>query len=124
MNLVDSSGWLEYLRDTDRADLFAEPIEQRDTLLVPVIALYEVHRVLSRALPPEAVAQCLDVMRLGRVLDITDRRAVAAAGVARRHKLAMADAMMYSLALELSATFWTQDVDYQGLPGVNFFAKS
>lgn len=62
-------------------------------------------------------------MRLGRVLEITDRRAVAAAGVAVKHRLAMADAMMYSLALELGATFWTQDVDYQGLPGVNYFAK-
>ncbi len=123
MNVVDSSGWLEYLRDTDRADLFAEPIEQRDTLLVPVIALYEVHRVLSRKVSPDAVAQCLNVMRLGRVLEITDHRAVAAANVARQHKLAMADAMMYSLALELGATFWTQDVDYQGLPGVNYFAK-
>lgn len=88
-----------------------------------MIALYEVHRVLGRQVPPDAVAQCLDVMRLGRVLDITYRRAVAAANVAQRHKLAMAEAMMYSLALELGATFWTQDVDYQGLPGVNYFAK-
>lgn len=123
MNLVDSSGWIEYLLDTKRADLFADPIEQRHTLLVPVIALYEVHKVLIRTVPPDAVVQCLDVMRLGRVLDITDRRAVAAAGLAQRHKLAMADAMMYSLALELGAIFWTQDVDYQGLPGVNYFAK-
>ena len=124
MNVVDSSGWIEYLLDTERADLFAPAIEQREQLLVPVIALFEVHRVLSRKVPPEAVAHCLDVMRLGRVLDITDRRAVAAADIAVRHRLAMADAMMYSLALELDATFWTQDVDYQGLPGVQWFAKS
>jgi predicted nucleic acid-binding protein len=82
-----------------------------------------VHKVLSRKVPTEAVTQCLDVMRLGRVLDITDRRAVAAASVAVKHRLAMADAMMYSLALELGATFWTQDVDYQGLPGVNYLAR-
>lgn len=123
MNIVDSSGWIEYLLDTDRADLFADPIEQRNTLVVPVIALFEVHKVLSRKVPADAVTQCLDVMRLGRVLDITDRRAVAAAGVAVQHRLAMADAMMYSLALELGATFWTQDADYQGLPGVNYFAR-
>jgi len=73
--------------------------------------------------PADAVAQCLNVMRLGRVLDITDRRAVAAASIAAKHRLAMADAMMYSLALELGATFWTQDVDYQGLPSVTYFAK-
>jgi predicted nucleic acid-binding protein len=123
MNIVDSSGWIEYLLDTDRADLFAGPIEQRNTLLVPVIALFEVYKVLSRKVPAEAVAQCLDVMRLGRVLEITDRRAVAAAEIATKHRLAMADAMMYSLALELGATFWTQDVDYQGLPSVNYFVK-
>jgi len=123
MNMVDSSGWIEYLLDTDRADLFAAPIEQRATLLVPVIALFEVHKVLSRKVPADAVAQCLKVMRLGRVLEITDRRAVAAAEIAAQHRLAMADAMMYSLALELGATFWTQDVDYQGLPSVTYFAK-
>ncbi len=124
MNIVDSSGWIEYLLDTERADLYAQAIEQRDKLLVPVIALFEVHKVLSRKVPPDVVAQCLDVMRLGRVLEITDRRAIAAANIALRHGLAMADAMMYSLAQELGATFWTQDVDYQGLPGVQWFAKA
>ena len=124
MNIVDSSGWIEYLLDTGRADLFAQPIEQRDKLLVPVIALYEVHKVLSRKVPPDVVQSCLDVMRLGRVLEITDRRAIAAANIALRHRLAMADAMMYGLAQEFDATFWTQDVDYQGLPGVQWFAKA
>ena len=121
--VVDSSGWIEYLLDTPRADLFAGPIEQRQHLLIPVIALFEVHKVLSRQLPPEPVKACLDVMRLGRVLDITAARAVAGADVSLRHKLAMGDALMYSLALEHGATFWTQDVDYQGLPDVRFFAK-
>ena len=124
MNVVDSSGWIEYLLDTPRADLFAEPIEQRADLLVPVIALYEVHKILSRKVPPDMVRTCLDVMRRGRVLELTDARAVAAAEVSTRHNLAMADAVMYSLALEHGATFWTQDIDYQGLPGVHCFAKS
>jgi predicted nucleic acid-binding protein len=124
MNLVDSSGWIEYLLDTERADLFAEPLEQRNILLVPVIALFEVHRVLSRKVLPEMVVKCLDVMRMGRVLEITDRRAIAAADLANRHRLAMADAMMYSLALEHGATFWTQDSDYQGLAGVQWFSKT
>lgn len=123
MNVVDSSGWIEFFLAGANGPKFKPVIEQRSTLLVPVIALFEVHKVLSRKVPLESVAQCLDVMRLGRVLPITDPRAVAAAGIAVKHRLAMADAMMYSLALELNATFWTQDVDYQGLPSVNYFAK-
>lgn len=123
MNLVDSSGWIEYLQDTPRADLFATAIEDRNHLLVPTIALFEVHRVLSRSLPADLVNRCVDVMRLGRVLDLTDARAVAASHIAAQHKLAMADAAMYAIALEFGAAFWTQDLDYQGLPGVRYQVK-
>jgi predicted nucleic acid-binding protein len=123
MNVVDSSGWIEYLKDTDRADLFAQAIEDRHALLVPTIALFEVHKVLSRSLPADLVERCLDVMRLGRVLDLTDARAIAASQVAVKHKLAMADAAMYSMAQEFGAAFWTQDVDYAGLDGVQYCAK-
>ncbi|MBK6593852.1 MAG: type II toxin-antitoxin system VapC family toxin [Burkholderiales bacterium] len=123
MNLVDSSGWIEFFLAGPNGPLFKPVVEQRNILLVPVIALFEVHKVLIRKVPPDGVLACLNVMRLGRVLDITDRRAVAAADIAIRHPLAMADAMMYSMALEHGAMFWTQDVDYQGLPGVHYFPK-
>ena len=89
MNVVDSSGWIEYLLDTPRALFFASAIEAQQHLLVPVIALYEVHKVLSRKLPPELTEECLNVMRLGRVLDLTDRRAVAASVAASSHGLAL-----------------------------------
>jgi predicted nucleic acid-binding protein len=124
MNLVDSSGWIEYLQDTPRADLFAAAIEDRHQLLVPTIALFEVHKILSRILPEDLIERCLDVMRMGRVLDLSDQRAIAASQVASRYRLAMADAAMYSMAREFEAEFWTQDVDYQGLPGVQYAPKS
>ena len=124
MNVVDSSGWVEYFQDTARADLFAAAIEARALLLVPTIALFEVHKVLSRSLSEDLVTRCLDVMRLGRVLDLTDKRAIAASKAARAHGLAFADAAMYSMAQEHDAKFWTQDIDYDGLPGAMYFAKA
>ena len=123
MNLVDSSGWIEFFRAGANGPVFKPVIEDRHHLLVPTIALFEVHKVLSRSLPADLVNQCLDVMRLGRVLDLTDERAIAASTIASRHRLAMADAAMYSLAQEFEATFWTQDVDYQGLDGVRYCPK-
>ncbi len=123
MNVVDSSGWIEYFFDSPRAELFATAIEERSKLLVPVVSIYEIYKVLSSKLPKGAVLSCLDVMRQGRVLDLTDARAIEAAGIARKHKLAMADAMMYSMAREFVATFWTQDVDYKGLPDVKYLEK-
>ena len=124
MNLVDSSGWIEFFQAGRNGPVFKPVIEDRHHLLVPTIALFEVHKVLSRKLTESLVNQCLDVMRLGRVLDLTDARAVAAAKASRRHNLAMADAAMYALAREFDATFWTQDVDYDGLPGVRYFSKT
>ena len=123
MNLVDSSGWIEFFKAGANGPVFKPVIEDRHHLLVPTIALFEVHKVLSRSLPADLVNQCLDVMRLGRVLDLTDERAIAASTIASRHRLAMADAAMYSLAQEFEATFWTQDVDYQGLDGVRYCPK-
>ena len=123
MNVVDSSGWIEFFKAGANGPLFKPVIEDRAALLVPTIALFEVHKVLSRKLSAEVVEQCLDVMRMGRVLDLTDRRAIAASQVASEHKLAMADAVMYAIAREFDATFWTQDVDYEGLDGVRYCAK-
>jgi predicted nucleic acid-binding protein len=123
MNVVDSSGWIEFFKAGPNGPVFKPVIEQRNLLLVPTIALFEVHKVLSRSLPEILINQCLNVMRLGRVLDLTDARAIAASNVASKHKLAMADAAMYVMALEFEATFWTQDVDYQGLGGVRYFPK-
>lgn len=124
MNVVDSSGWIEFFLAGPNGPLFKPVVEQRTQLIVPVIALYEVHKILSRVLPEVAIEQALNVMRLGRVIELTDHRAIAASITAAKHKLAMADAVMYSIALEHKATFWTQDIDYQGLPSVQFFAKT
>ncbi len=124
MNVVDSSGWIEFFRAGANGPVFKPVIEDRNHLLVPTISLFEVHRVLDRSLDTDLVTRCLDVMRLGRVLDLTDARAVAAAQIATRQKLVMADAAMYAMAREFGATFWTQDADYQGLDGVRFFAKA
>lgn len=58
MHLVNSSSWIEYLQNSPRADLFAAAIEDHYRQLVPTIALYEVHKILSRILPKAPPATC------------------------------------------------------------------
>ena len=123
MNVVDSSGWIEYFIDTVNADNFAPAIEKPTLLIVPALSFFEVHRYLSRNADAERRDQCLDVMRRGTTIELTQARAIAASNIAQKYKLAMADAVMYSIAQEFNATFWTQDVDYKDLPGVHFRAK-
>ena len=123
MNVVDASGWIEYFIGSAQAEFYAPSIEDASKLLVPALSLYEVHRYLSRNTSAAQRDACLDTMRQGQVVDLTDARAIAASEVAQKHKLAMADAVMYSIAREFNAIFYTQDSDYQGLPGVRYQAR-
>lgn len=52
MNVVDSSGWLEYLADGPNAQFFAPAVEDVAALVVPTISLYEVFKQ-RRPLRPE-----------------------------------------------------------------------
>jgi toxin FitB len=124
MNVVDSSGWIEFFLGSVEGRAYKPVIEQTAQLVVPALAIFEVHRFLSRSTNPVSRDACLDVMRRGTVVDITDARAIAASEAAQTHKLAMADAVMYSIAREFKADLWTQDVDYQGLAGVKFLPKA
>lgn len=124
MNVVDSSGWIEFFLGSVAGRAYKPVIEQTAQLVVPALAIFEVHRFLSRSTDAASRDACLDVMRRGAVLDITDARAIAASTAAQQHKLAMADAVMYSIAREFNATFWTQDVNYQGLADVKFLPKA
>lgn len=123
MNVVDSSGWIEYFVDTANADNFAPAIEKTALLIVPALSFFEIYRYLSRNADAQRRDECLDLMRRGTVVELTMARVIAASDIAQKHRLAMADAVMYSIAREFNAIFWTQDVDYKDLPGVSYHAK-
>ena len=44
MNVVDSSGWLEYFINGNNANFFARVIENTDEVLVPTISIFEVFK--------------------------------------------------------------------------------
>ena len=123
MNVVDSSGWIEYFLDTASADNLAAAIEQTDELIVPSLSFFEVHRFLSRNADATRRDKCLEVMHRSKVVELTTQRAIAASDAAQKHRLTMANAVMYSIAREFNATFWTQDLEYKDLPGVSYYAK-
>lgn len=121
MNIVDSSGWLEYFVKTPRADLFAEAIENTAQLLVPTIILYEVFRKLISTRSAYDAAYYIEHMKRGQVIDLTQDLALSAAGMSKEYHLPMADSIIFATADHYSATLWTQDADFKGMPGVKYF---
>ena len=88
-NVVDSSGWLEYFTDSDRAALFSSAIEDSENLLVPVISIYEVFKKVLRERGEDDALQVASMMQCGQVIDLDCALALGLAGadvVTRRER--------------------------------------
>lgn len=123
MNLVDSSGWLEYLADGPNAGHFVKPLRAISDLVVPTICLYEVFKVVRRERGEDAALQAVALMRQGKVIDLDSSVALLAAQNSVAHKLPMADSIIFTTAQAYRAIVWTQDNDFEGLPNVRYFSK-
>ncbi len=123
MNLVDSSGWLEYFADGKNAGFFAPAIENTKLLVVASINCYEVFKRIAQQRDENSAMQAIAVMRQGTVADLSPDLAVIAARIALELKLPLADSVILATARGLRATVWTQDSDFEGIDGVKFIAK-
>lgn len=124
MNVVDSSGWLEYFADGPNAEFFATALQDTPTLLVPVICIFEVFKRVAvqtnESNASVAVAQMLE----GKVVNLDASLAISAAKLSAQLQLPMADSLIYFTAQWHGATLWTQDADFEGLEGVKYVRKS
>lgn len=123
MNLVDSSAWLEYFADGPNADFFAGAIEATGELLVPTVGLYEVFKRVMQQRGEGDALQAVALMQQGRVIELTASVALSAARLSIAHRLPMADSMILASARAHGATVWTQDSDFEGIPGVQYGPK-
>ena len=123
MNLVDSSGWLEYFADGKNAKFFVQVIENTKELIVSTINLYEVYKKILLEKNEDAALQAIGLMQQAKVAEVTSSIAIMAAKFSYELKLPMADSLIYSTARMYDATVWTQDVDFKDLKEVKYFKK-
>ncbi len=64
MNVVDSSGWLEYFADAENAAFFESAIEDVDYLVVPSINLYEIFKPSANSVVK--VLRCRPLLRCSK----------------------------------------------------------
>ena len=123
MNVIDSSGWLEYFINGSNAGFFARVIENTDEVLVPTVSLFEVFkRVLIEKNRNDAL-EAVAIMKDGHVVDLDDSLALVAAELSYELKLPMADSIILATARANDATLWTQDTHFKGMEGVKYIEK-
>lgn len=123
MNVVDSSAWLEFFADGPNAAEFADPLGERDSLIVPTITIYEVFKVVCRQRGEDAALQAAALMQQGKVVELTPSLAMAAARTSLELGLPMADSIILATARLHDALLWTQDEHFRGLPDVHYFTR-
>ena len=123
MNVVDSSGWLEYFADGPNADFFAPAIEAKRDLIVPIISIYEVFKRVLQQKGEDDALQAIAQMLQGRVIDLDTALALQAAKMSAELKLPMADSIILTTARAYAAIVWTQDEHFDGLEGVRYIEK-
>jgi predicted nucleic acid-binding protein len=123
VNVVDSSAWLEYFADGPNAGAFARPIEATRLLVVPSLSLFEVFKRVSQQRDEDEALRAIAVMEQGIVVDLDRATALEAARLSIQYQLAMADSVMLATAQRHRAALWTQDADFEQLPGVRYFAR-
>ena len=119
--VVDSSGWLEYLTEDTKADLFAPYLKSPASLLLPTIVVYEVYKTLlarKGGTLAEFFADCASGFR-DRLIPLDASLSFLAARLSIEKGLHMADAIIYATAQGHGAQLITSDTHFAiNLPGV------
>ncbi len=124
MNVVDSSGWLEYFGNGPNADFFAPALADESLLIVPSITIFEVFKRALLQRGQTAALQVTAMMQQGKVVELDAALATTAAQLSAELKLPMADSIILATARQYRATIWTQDADFEGLADVRFVRKT
>ena len=123
MNVVDSSGWIEFLGGGANADIFTNAVSDVPRLVVPTICVFEVCRWMRRELGERRALDAMALMQQGSIIDLDATLAMSAARLSLELKLPMADSIILATARANNATLWTQDDDFEGLADVKYIAK-
>jgi predicted nucleic acid-binding protein len=123
VNVVDSSGWLEYFAAGPNADFFAAAVETTDELIVPTVSVYEVFKRVSQQRGEGDALQAVALMQQGDVVDLSIHLALEATRVSMALGIPMADSIILATAQSSDATLWTQDADFADVDGVRYVAR-
>jgi predicted nucleic acid-binding protein len=121
MNIIDSSGWLEYFSDGPNAGHYLPPLNDTSTLIVPVITIYEVFKVVLRESAENQALQAIAAMQKGKIIDLNANIAMDASKLSLQYNLPMADSIILATARSYDCVIWTQDSDFQNIEGVKYF---
>lgn len=123
MNLVDTSGWLEYFANGANAGFFASAIEKVDELIVATVTVYEVFRRVVEQRGEDDALRAVAAMQQARVVELSTKIALGAGRLGVANHLGAAECQVLATAQAFGAVLWTQDPAFEGMRDVRFKAR-
>ena len=123
MHVVDTCGWIEWLTDSALAENYAPYLADSANLIVPTLVQFELYKWCLREKDEAAALEVIGLTEVCLVRPLDTRLALSAADLSARHKLAMADAIVYATALAAGGQLLTSDTHFRGLPEVLYWQK-
>jgi predicted nucleic acid-binding protein len=123
MNLVDSSGWLEYFANGPNAEFFAPAVEDVAKLAIPTICLLKVFKRILQQRGESDALRAVAQMQQGQVVELDSSLALSAAKIGHDLKLPLADSVILATARACDAVIWTQDADFAKIKGVKYVSR-
>jgi predicted nucleic acid-binding protein len=120
MNLVDATGWLEYVADGPNAGFFAPAIEKTADLVVPTVVILEVFRHLVRQAGEGPALEVAAAMRQGIVVDLDATIALEAARLCTLHQFDAVTGTIVAVAGMHEAVIWSSDRRLVHLANIRF----
>jgi len=102
----------------------AHIIENSGELIVPTITLYEVYKKLLAEKGEEYALDVVSYMQAGTVIELNSGLSLSAAQISRKHKLPMADSIIYATSLHYSAVVFSCDKHFKDIPDIRYFPKT
>ena len=124
MRLLDTSAWIEKFIDGVLRAKIDALLPDANECVVPALVQFELAKWFARERGEEMADQIIAFTSNCLVVPLDTRLALRAADVARQHRLATADAIVYATALETGAQLVTCDAHFNGLADVLYFDKS
>lgn len=118
--VIDSSGWLEYFIGGKLCKNYFKYINSTESIWTPSLVVYEVYKKIAREKSEaEGILVITHIETQSKeIIPLDDHLALFAADVSIKHKLAMADAIIYATTLQQEATLVTSDKHFRELENV------
>jgi len=123
MNVVDSSGWLEFFTDGPLAGRYFSYLDKPQELVVPSLVVYEVYKKIKKERNEEEALSAIAHMGKAKIVALDDALAMSAADASIKYNLSMTDAIIYATALQEGARLITGDRHFIKLDNVVFLKR-